>query len=63
MQQGMKQGEALSLHRLLTKRFGTISPEITARINAASPTEIEQWLDRIFDAENLGDIFSGATKH
>jgi hypothetical protein len=63
MQQGMQQGEALSLHRLLTKRFGTISPEMTARINAASPTEIEQWLDRIFDAERLSDIFSGATKH
>ena len=63
VQQGVQQGEALSLHRLLTKRFGSLSPEIAARINTATPTEIEKWLDQIFDAGSLGDIFPDTIKH
>ncbi|MDD4929473.1 MAG: DUF4351 domain-containing protein [Gallionella sp.] len=63
MQQGMQQGEALALQKLLTKRFGSVPVEISARINAASPAQIEQWLDGIFDASSLEDIFSGTMHH
>ena len=62
MQQGMQQGEALALQRLLSKRFGIVPAEITARITAASSQELEIWLDRVMDARTLGDIF-GPTTH
>lgn len=62
MQQGMQQGEALALQRLLVKRFGVASAEIVARITTASSQEIEMWLDRAIDARTLDDIF-GPTTH
>lgn len=57
VQQGVQQGEALILQRQLTKRFGPISPDITARIAEASTAQLETWLDRIIDAPSLTAIF------
>ena len=62
VQKGMQQGEALSLQRLLTKRFGDIPSDITARIAAASVAEIERWFDLAIDATGYDGIF-GPTKH
>jgi len=45
-EQGLQQGEALALQRLLRKRFGAIPSEISARIAAASLSEIEGWFDQ-----------------
>ena len=60
---GKQEGEALALQRLLTKRFGELPVQLSARINEADLVQIEQWLDRIFDAKNIDDIFSDAIKH
>jgi flagellar biosynthesis/type III secretory pathway protein FliH len=57
MQQGMQQAVVLTLQRQLTRRFGPIPADITARIAAAPLETIEIWLDRILDAESLGEIF------
>ncbi len=62
-QEGKQEGEALALQRLLTKRFGELPVQLSARINEADLVQIEQWLDRIFDAKNIDDIFSDAIKH
>ena len=56
-QQGMQQGEALALQRLLGKRFGVLPPTISARIAAASVAEIENWFDQAIDARQLDDVF------
>ena len=60
-QEGRQEGEALALQRLLSKRFGSIPAEITARIAAASSAEIEVWLDRVLDARSLEDLFGPIT--
>jgi flagellar biosynthesis/type III secretory pathway protein FliH len=54
---GVQVGEMLSLQKLLSKRFGAIPTEITARISAAGLDETERWFDRAIDAVQLSDIF------
>ena len=61
MQQGMQEGEALALQRLLTKRFGAISPDMTARIADATVEQIEAWFDLAIDAEQIADVFGVAS--
>ena len=56
-QEGQKEGEALVLQRLLSRRFGPLPPEVLARIAAASEEDINQWVDRILDAACLEDVF------
>ncbi|MBU6994219.1 DUF4351 domain-containing protein [Ferrovum myxofaciens] len=62
MQKGMQQGEALALQRLLTKRFGGITPEILTRIASASQEQIENWFDQAIDASGYAEVF-GPTTH
>ena len=57
MAAGMQQGSMRTLQRQLARRFGLVPPEITARIAAASPEDVEIWLDRILDAPTLDDVF------
>ena len=45
MTQGLVQGEAIALQRLLRKRFGDIPATIESTIHTASLEQIEQWLD------------------
>jgi hypothetical protein len=54
---GLAKGEMLSLQKLLSKRFGPIPTEITAKISTASLEEIESWFDRAIDASQLSDVF------
>lgn len=61
-EQGLQQGEALALQRLLRKRFGAIPSEISARIAAASLSEIEGWFDQAIEAGRIDDVF-GPTAH
>ena len=62
MQQGMQQGkleaEADMLRRLLVRRFGPLSPEVLAQIDAASAEQIEVWFDRSVDASNMTQVFA-----
>lgn len=56
MAKGMAKGEALVLERLLTKRFGTLSPDITRAIATASAEQIDVWIDRLLDARSLDEV-------
>ena len=47
-----------SLRRLLQKRFGPLSEDVLARLQAASIDELELWLDRALDADSLAGVFS-----
>ena len=66
MQQGMQrglmkgraEGEAYALRRLLQKRFGLLSEDVLARLQAASIDELELWLDRALDADSLAGVFA-----
>jgi hypothetical protein len=57
IEQGMQQGEALSLQKLLKKRLGDISPAMLSRISQASQAQIETWFERAIDAASLDDVF------
>jgi len=57
-QVGVQKGELLILQRLLAKRFGAIPADKISLISNASIEDIERWADRVFDAEQLSDIFN-----
>jgi len=57
LQQGEHLGEANALARLITKRFGSPSAETQGRLKAATPEQLEQWLENILDAATLEDVF------
>ena len=59
-QEGWQEGEAASLRRLLQRRFGTLSAVVEERIAAAETGQIEQWLDRLLDAQTLEEVFEPA---
>src|SRR5574343_225310 len=53
---GRAEGEAYALRRLLQKRFGPLSEDVLARLQAASIDELELWLDRALDADSLAGV-------
>lgn len=55
--EGKVEGEILALQKLLSRRFGAIPAELTAKIANASLEEIERWFDLAIDATRLADIF------
>ena len=57
-QSGTAKGEAYALRRLLQKRFGPLSEDVLARLQAASIDELELWLDRALDAHSLAGVFA-----
>ena len=40
-----------------SRRIGPLPPEVLARIAAASEEDINQWVDRILDADCLEGVF------
>lgn len=57
MQQGRVEGERAVVERLLRRRFGLLSPEVTERLSEASTGELETWADNVLDAGTLDDVF------
>ncbi len=55
--QGLAEGQACALHRLLKKRFGAVSSGLHELLNTADENSIETWLDRVFDAHDLNSVF------
>ena len=51
-QEGRQEGERTVLERLLQRRFGVLTPEITEKLSEASSTELENWAENVLDAEN-----------
>src|SRR6266702_1824267 len=58
IQQGFQQGEAFVLTRLLTRRFGPLPDWATERLAQASREELEQWAERVLEAQRLEDVFA-----
>jgi len=53
---GEAKGEAKSLKRLLTRRFGPLPTWATERIDAAAIAALDAWLEKIFDTQSLEDL-------
>lgn len=56
--EGYEEGWALTIIKLLTLRFGALTPDVEARVRAAEHAERLAWIDRVFDAESLDDVFT-----
>lgn len=61
LQQGLEQGstnEARAiLRRQLVRRFGDVPAEVDARLERATRTELEGWIDRPYEVDTLEDVF------
>ncbi len=57
LQQGLQQGQARLLLRQLHLRFGDISPEVTARVQAATTVVLDRLSERVITAKTLSDVF------
>ncbi len=58
LEKGRQTSEALSLQRLLSTRFGPLSPDLIATIGAAPISDIEVRFDKAIDAPSLSDVFA-----
>jgi len=56
---GLETGQRAILLRQLGRRFGAVPEPMAARVAAATPPELERWLDRVLDAASLDDVFAG----
>ena len=55
--EGEVKGKAETLRMLLARRFGPVPQDVHKRIDAASMTELNAWLDGVLDAESLDAVF------
>ena len=56
--EGVRHRGLTLLVKLLTLKFGTLDDLTSARINAASPAELERWIERILTAPHLAAVFA-----
>ena len=50
-------GQRKQLQRLLIRRFGSLPRQLKRRIDYAEMDDLDRWLDRVFDAQNVKEIF------
>lgn len=62
IEEGIQQGEALVLRRLLARRFGELPDWVEERLTQASRQELETWADRVLDAPGLEAVFQAPRK-
>jgi len=55
--EGRAEGEIRSLMLLLELKFGTVPDEARERIANATLEQLDRWLKRVLEAENLGAVF------
>ena len=58
VQQGILQGEASLLRRMLKRRFTQLPGWVEERLAKASHEELESWADRVIEAEALEEVFA-----
>jgi len=59
LEEGLRKGEAQLLHRLLLRRFGALPDWVEARLQEASPAQLERWADRLLEARSLESLLDG----
>lgn len=56
LQEGRQEGERLLLLRMMRFKFGSLSDEVTAKVNALTEPQIDEIATRIFEAKTLDDL-------
>lgn len=57
-QEGVEVGQRRQLQRQLALKFGTLSADITTRVENANSDQLGQWADRILFANTLDEVFN-----
>jgi len=57
LEEGLERGRIQMLRRVLSVKFGSIDPELEARIVAASPEVLDRYLVRILTAATIAAVF------
>lgn len=55
-QQGIEQGERLLIQRQLSRRVGSLSPELQLRVEALALTQLENLAEALLDFEPIADL-------
>ena len=55
---GWEKGRGHALTRQLTRRFGPLPEWVAPRVQQASATQLDTWLDRVLDAPTLEAVFA-----
>jgi flagellar biosynthesis/type III secretory pathway protein FliH len=58
IEKGIEKGARALLERQLRTKFGELSPDAQARLEAAPRADLEQWADRVLTAATLDEVFS-----
>lgn len=56
--EGRIEGVTHALRKQLVRKFGDLTPDIEARIAAASPEDLDRFLERILFADSLAAVFA-----
>ena len=60
-EEGLQKGQVRALRgvlvRMLARRFGAVTDRARARIESATVDQLQQWTDRVLDAERVDDVF------
>ena len=59
--EGRAEGQVKMLLRLMSRRFGNLSPDVRSRIHAGSEREIDAWADAVLDAESLEAVLAASS--
>ena len=59
IEQGREQGRLNTLTRQLTRRFGPLPDAALARLQSATPDQLDLWTDRVLDAPTLEAVLGG----
>jgi len=61
--EGRTEGKADTLLRQLHRRFKILPSGVEDRVRAADSDRLDEWLDRILDAQTLADVFGPEQSH
>ena len=56
-QEGRQEGEAITLRRLMTKKFGSVPKDAEERIEKADSDTLLEWSENVLSAETIDDVF------
>ncbi|WP_201095870.1 hypothetical protein [Thiocystis minor] len=48
---------------MIQQRFGASPPEVEARLQDATPEQLERWALRVLDAASLDDVLRSDSEH
>ena len=63
LQTGRKEGEATLVLRQLTRRFGTLAPELQAQISQLSIAQLEELGEALLDFSSMQDLIGWLQTH